>query len=98
MVSIHHMEDLSKVVKPTTRRLINGNTVYQLPYFPGPYGDTAFVYVLPRSGADAITIMAHKTDWTTPGKSPTGYDRVIERLLTSVRLEGAPATRPAGGN
>ncbi len=75
---------------------IGRHTAYQLPGFPGPYGDSAFYYLIPLDGGDVIEIGAHKF-YFRAARSPaagelgeTRYDRIIEKLIATLTV---PASR-----
>jgi len=70
-------------------------TVYQLPGFPGPYGDSAFYYLIPLEGGDMIEIGAHKFYFRaahSPARGELGethYDNIIETLIATLSVSAS---------
>jgi hypothetical protein len=69
---------------------VGPHEAFKLPGFPGPYGESAFVYIVPLSddAAGAILVMGHKFDWRdrAGAKTPTHYDWVIERIVATLEV------------
>jgi hypothetical protein len=61
---------------------VAGRTVYRLPGYPGPYGDTAFYYLLPLRDDLVVEIFAHRRHMDR-ARTDTGYDRVIESMIAT---------------
>lgn len=82
-------------------KTIGAHTVYQLPGYPGPYGDQAYYYLIPASADNVLEIMAHRyyfRDGTggRPEVLPeTGYDKYIENIIQSLEFNQGPDTRQA---
>jgi len=75
--------------KPEYRVTIGQYEVARLPGFPGPYGDTAFYYVLVRSNNMVIDFTAHRTKFNAAANgaysgSPSHYDQVIEGIISTL--------------
>lgn len=62
--------------------IVAGRTVYRLPGYPGPYGDTMFYYLLPLRDDLVVEIFAHRRHMD-PAGIDTGYDRVIEGMIAT---------------
>ena len=69
---------------------IAGRTVYRLPGYPAPYGDTMFYYLLPLGDDLVIELFAHRRHMDQ-ARAETGYDRVIEGIIATFK------TIPPGG-
>jgi hypothetical protein len=69
---------------------VGGRTVYRLPGYPGPYGDTAFYYLLPLRDDLVVELFAHRRHMDQ-ARTDTGYDRVIEGIIATFK------TIPSGG-
>ena len=70
--------------------IIAGRTVYRLPGYPAPYGDTMFYYLLPLGDDLVIEVFAHRRHMDQ-ARAETGYDRVIEGIIATFK------TIPPGG-
>ena len=64
---------------------IAGRTVYRLPGYPAPYGDTMFYYLLPLGDDLVIEVFAHRRHMDQ-ARAETGYDRVIEGIIATFKL------------
>jgi hypothetical protein len=64
---------------------IAGRTVYRLPGYPAPYGDTMFYYLLPLGDDLVIEVFAHRRHMDQT-RAETGYDRVIEGIIPTFKL------------
>ena len=64
---------------------IAGRTVYRLPGYPAPYGDTMFYYLLPLGDDLVIELFAHRRHMDQT-RAETGYDRVIEGIIPTLKL------------
>ena len=69
---------------------VGARTVYRLPGYPGPYGDTAFYYLLPLRDDLVVELFAHRRHMDQ-ARADTGYDRVIEGIIATFK------TIPTGG-
>jgi len=74
---------------------IGEHSVYQLPGFPGPYGDAAFYYLIPIEGGDLLEIAAHRlyfrgADSESGEPKKTTYDKIIEQLIGTLSFEASP--------
>ena len=67
------------------RRRWGGRTVYKLPGYPGPYGDTAFYYLLPLGDDLVVELFAHRRHMDQ-ARTDTGYDRVIEGIIATFQI------------
>ena len=63
---------------------IDGRTVYRLPGYPAPYGDTMFYYLLPLGDDLVIELFAHRRHMDQ-ARGETGYDRVIEAMIATFK-------------
>ena len=63
---------------------IAGRTVYRLPGYPAPYGDTMFYYLLPLGADLVIELFAHRR-YMDQTRAETGYDRVIEGIIPTFK-------------
>jgi hypothetical protein len=63
---------------------IAGRTVYRLPGYPAPYGDTMFYYLLPLGDDLVIELFAHRRHMDQ-ARGETGYDRVIEAMIATFK-------------
>ena len=61
---------------------IGGRTVYRLPGYPAPYGDTMFYYLLPLGDDLVVELFAHRRHMDQ-ARADTGYDRVIESMIAT---------------
>jgi len=57
----------------------------RFPGFPGPYGDRAFYYLVPLAEDAVLELTAHR-QFLEPPPGETGYDRVLERIIATLRL------------
>ena len=64
---------------------VGGRTVYKLPGYPGPYGDTAFYYLLPLGDDLVVELFAHRRHMDQ-ARTDTGYDRVIEGIIATFQI------------
>lgn len=74
--------------KPEYRVAIGKYEVAKLPGYPGPYGDTAFYYVLVKSDDMVIDFTAHKSKFNAVASgtytgSLSHYDQVLENIIST---------------
>ena len=78
--------------------------VYKLPVYPGPYGDQIFFYIVEKSNdALGFTFMAPKQrfnlseygDMVKDNGSPSGYDKIIEQIIESLKITEVNTTDSA---
>jgi hypothetical protein len=79
------------------KKTIGVNTAYRLPGYPGPYGESAYYYLVPMANGRYIELEAHKyffrkTKNPRTGKYPeTHYDKVIERIIETLTMHAVHA-------
>lgn len=76
---------LNQFYRDPYRAVIGGRPIAKLPGYPGPYGDTAFYYLMPLSDTLVVELYAHRRYLEPPG-GDTGYDQVIESIITSITV------------
>jgi hypothetical protein len=86
---------MKAMLKEGEKKSIGGHVVYQLPGFPGPYGDSAFYYILPVDGGDVLEFGAHKFYFRgvhpkSEDPAQTHYDRIIEQVIATLEFISAP--------
>jgi len=64
---------------------IGGRRVFRLTGFPGPYGDTAFSYLVPIADDRMVELFAHRA-YLDQAKTPTHYDQVIEHIISTLAV------------
>jgi hypothetical protein len=72
--------------KKSFERTIGSRAFYQLPGYPGPYGDQGFYYIVPLANDNVLEITAHRYYFREPrdasGRHPeTHYDKIIEVII-----------------
>jgi hypothetical protein len=74
--------------KPIIDMKIGPHKVQKWPGYPGPYGDSAYYYVVPIASDEIISFMAAKqTLHNSKLYPPTQYDRVIESIIASLTIK-----------
>lgn len=68
---------------------IGPHRVHRFPGFPGPYGTGAFYYLVPLPNDAALEFTAHRR-FVEPPLGDTGYDRVIEQIIGTLKLFPRP--------
>lgn len=58
---------------------------HKFPGFPGPNGTGAFYYLVPLRNDTALEFTAHRK-FLEPPLGDTGYDRVVEQIIGTLRL------------
>lgn len=58
---------------------------HKFPGFPGPNGAGAFYYLVPLRNDAALEFTAHRK-FLEPPLGDTGYDRVVEQIIGTLRL------------
>ena len=76
------------MMKDVVRQRIGAWEVYVLPGAPGPYGDQAIYDVIPLKDGSILEILAPRFSSysSDPDNRPTGYDRVIRRLIETLEI------------
>lgn len=76
------------MTKDELRQRIGAWEVYVLPGAPGPYGDQAFYYLISLKNGSVLEILAPRSTSypSDPDNRPTGYDRVIRRLIETLEV------------
>ena len=70
------------------KKNIGAHEVYQLPGYPGPYGDALYYYLLPLANGDILEFGAHNLFFRNADPPPaTDYDQVIEKIITTLEAE-----------
>ncbi len=64
---------------------IGAHRVQKFPGFPGPYGTGAFYYLVPLRDDAALEFTAHRR-FLEPPHGETGYDRVIEEIIGTLKF------------
>lgn len=86
---------MKAMLREGEKKSIGGHAVYQLPGFPGPYGDSVFYYLLPVDGGDVLEFGAHKFYFRgvhpkSGDPAQTHYDRTIEQVIATLEFISAP--------
>jgi hypothetical protein len=68
---------------------IGSHRVHRFPGFPGPHGVGAFYYLVPLRNDAALEFTAHRK-FLEPPLGDTGYDRIIEQIIGTLRLFPRP--------
>jgi hypothetical protein len=68
---------------------IGSHRVHRFPGFPGPHGVGAFYYLVPLRNDAALEFTAHRK-FLEPPLGDTGYERVIEQIIGTLRLFPRP--------
>lgn len=81
----------NKANNPTQIK-IGGYTVTKLPGYPGPYGDTAYYYLLPLKNGLILEFTGHRKKFpnaTTPDSTApeSHYDQVIEKIISTLNVK-----------
>jgi len=70
---------------------IGSHTVFDFPGFPGPYGENAFFYIVPRGDGTSIGIHAprflSKRGVSLKDRPPSDMDSIIEGLIATIQFE-----------
>ena len=77
--------DRKFLMKDPFRQRMGAWEVYVLPGAPGPYGDKAFYYLVVLKDQSILQIFAPRSSDEYEEK-PSGYDRVIRRLIESLEV------------
>lgn len=64
---------------------VGGRAVVRLPGYPGPYGDTAFYYLVPVAEDRAVELYAHRK-YLDGARGDTHYDRMIEGIIAMLKF------------
>jgi len=79
---------MKSMLKEGYKKIIGLHEVYQLPGYPGPYGDAAYYYLLPLANGDILEFGAHKLFFHNADPSPaTDYDQIIEKIITTLNAQ-----------
>ncbi len=62
--------------------------VARFPGYPSPYGDQAHYYIVKFADGEHYELAAHRYFWHTPEMTPTGYDRIIEKIIPTLERLG----------
>lgn len=79
------------IKEPEFKRKIGAYTVYQLPGYPGPYGESAYYFLVPLPDGRYVELSApkyffgRKINPRTEKYPETHYDRVIEIIISSMK-------------
>ncbi|MEX1117698.1 MAG: hypothetical protein WEB60_02795 [Terrimicrobiaceae bacterium] len=77
-------------MKGTYKKQIGSHAVVVLPGFPGPYGEDAFFYIVPRGDNTSIGIIAprilSKRGVSLKDRPPSGMDSIVEGLIATLRF------------
>ena len=82
---------MKSMLKEGFKKNIGRQVVYQLPGFPGPYGDAMFYTLIPVAGGDILEIGGHRLYFRdghpkSGEASKTGYDRTIEQIIRTLKF------------
>jgi hypothetical protein len=77
--------------------MLGEHAVQRLPFWPGPFGEYASVYLLPHPGGGSVVVVAHRFTDLAPGgrplawsdkptTRPTGYDVLAQELIKSLQF------------
>ena len=77
--------------KGNFEKTIGSHTVFDFPGFPGPYGENAFFYLVPRGDGTSIGILAprflSKRGVSLTERPPSGMDSIIKVLIATITFE-----------
>ena len=77
--------------KGNFEKTIGSHTVFDFPGFPGPYGENAFFYLVPRGDGTSIGILAprflSKRGVSLNERPPSGMDSIIEGVIATMKFE-----------
>jgi hypothetical protein len=77
--------------KEDFEKKIGSHTVFNFPGFPGPYGENAYFYIVPRGDGSSIGIHAprflSKRGVSLNERPPSGMDSIIEGLIATMKFE-----------
>lgn len=81
----------NKTYNPTQMK-IGAYTVTKLPGFPGPYGDTAYYYLLPVSNNLIMEFTGHRKKFphatiSNATAPDSHYDQVIEKIISTFKVK-----------
>lgn len=78
-------------MKGTYKKQIGAHAVVVLPGFPGPYGEDAFFYIVPRGDSTSIGVTAprflSKRGVPLKDRPSSGMDSIVEGLIATMRFE-----------
>ena len=84
---------MKSMLREGNKKTIGAHEVYQLPGYPGPYGDAVYYYLLPLANGDLLEFGAHKlffrnVDPKNPEQSPaTDYNQIIEKIIATLKAQ-----------
>jgi hypothetical protein len=80
------------ILEESWKTEIGRNKVYKLPAYPGPFGEEAHCYLLPRPDSTALLLIAHRMHpRDAAGKRAiTHYDWVVEGIIASLFFVNEP--------
>ena len=79
---------MKSLLKEGHKKNIGAHEVYQLPGYPGPYGDAVYYYLLPLANGDLLEFGAHKLFFRNADPPPaTDYDQIIEKIITTLKAK-----------